>query len=120
LTSPHIRLAPEDIEAIAVAVVDTLESRQGRYVDAAELANDLGVSRDYIYENAGELGAVKLGGGRRPRLRFELAVARAAFVRLHEKPRPRRTGQRRRRALSSPPNQMAGQRANAPGPDIRR
>lgn len=42
-------------------------------VDAAVVASHLGVSRDYVYEHALELGAVRLGAGPRARLRFRLA-----------------------------------------------
>lgn len=42
-------------------------------VDAARVAAYLGVSRDYVYEHAGELGARRLGSGPRARLRFDLA-----------------------------------------------
>jgi hypothetical protein len=41
-------------------------------VDAAALATHLGVSREYVYEHASELGARRLGSGPRARLRFDL------------------------------------------------
>jgi hypothetical protein len=41
-------------------------------VDAARVAEHLGVSRDYVYEHAAELGALRLGSGPRARLRFDL------------------------------------------------
>jgi len=44
-------------------------------VDAAGLAAVLGVSRDYVYAHAGELGAIRLGTGPRPRMRFDPARA---------------------------------------------
>jgi hypothetical protein len=50
-------------------------------VDAATIATELGVSRDYVYEHAAELGALRLGGGKRARLRFDPATARAALSR---------------------------------------
>lgn len=40
------------------------------WLDANEVARRLGVSRDWVYEHAAELGASKIGSGSRPRLRF--------------------------------------------------
>jgi hypothetical protein len=74
-------LRPEVVETIARRVAELL----GRHaitgvelVDAAELARRLGIERSWVYTHAIELGAVKLGSGRRPRLRFDpqLAVER--------------------------------------------
>jgi hypothetical protein len=40
------------------------------WLDAQEIAQQLGVSRDWAYEHADELGASRIGTGTRPRLRF--------------------------------------------------
>ncbi len=48
---------------------------------ATALAAELGVSRDYVYEHAAELAAIRLGNGRRARLRFDPIAARAALSR---------------------------------------
>ena len=40
-------------------------------IDAAEVARRLGVSREYVYDHAAELGAERLGTGPRARLRFD-------------------------------------------------
>jgi hypothetical protein len=48
-------------------------------VDAAELARELGTSRKWVYEHADELGAVALGSGPKPRLRFDPVAARNAL-----------------------------------------
>ncbi len=40
------------------------------WLDARQVARRLGVSREWVYEHADELGASRIGGGRRPRLRF--------------------------------------------------
>jgi hypothetical protein len=42
-------------------------------VDAAEIARLHGRTRSWVYEHAGELGAVRLGSGPRPRLGFSPA-----------------------------------------------
>lgn len=68
----------EDIEAIAMRVAALLEARApapperpGNLVDAAVVARELGVERDWVYSHAKELGAIRLGGPR-GRLRFDL------------------------------------------------
>jgi len=50
------------------------------FVDAATLAHRLNVSRAFVYEHAGELGAIPLGTGSRPRLRFDLEQAIACYT----------------------------------------
>ena len=45
-------------------------------VDARQLARDLGVSLDYVYAHATELGAMRLGSGPKARIRFDLDRAR--------------------------------------------
>jgi len=76
--------AVELVEAIASRVVELLTAqgpveRQRRLLTAAELAVDLGVARSYVYEHADDLGAVRLGEGSKPRLRFDPEQARAAL-----------------------------------------
>ena len=56
-----------------------------RLVDAATLAGALGVDRSYVYAHADELGVVRLGGGSKPRLRFDLESAREAMSRYASK-----------------------------------
>jgi predicted DNA-binding transcriptional regulator AlpA len=73
--------------AIAARIIDVLNqqgfsgqpARQTEWLDALEVARRLGVSREWVYEHAAELGATRLGSGRRPRLRFpERALGRPA------------------------------------------
>jgi hypothetical protein len=52
-------------------------------VDAATMADLLGVTRGYVYAHADDLGVVRLGEGPRPRLRFDVDAARAALRRSH-------------------------------------
>jgi hypothetical protein len=72
-----MQLDPADIEAVAERVAELLEhqaveSRQpGELVDAAAVGRLLGVSRATVYAKADELGAVRLGDGKKPRLRFD-------------------------------------------------
>jgi hypothetical protein len=42
-------------------------------LDATAVARRLGRSREWVYRHADELGAVRLGDGERPRLRFDPA-----------------------------------------------
>jgi hypothetical protein len=53
-------------------------------VDAAVVAEHLDVSRGWVYRHADALGAVRLGTGRRARMRFDLARAVEAAASLGE------------------------------------
>ena len=73
---------PDDvIEELAQRIADKLaeqipsEPATGRLVDAAALADALGVQRQYVYANADALGAIRLGDGPRGRLRFDMNAA---------------------------------------------
>ena len=71
------------VEAIASRVVELLSLPQPvqpprRLLSAAELAGELGVGRSFVYQHADELGAVRLGEGSKPRLRFDPERARSA------------------------------------------
>ena len=70
----------DSVEAIALRVAEIIAGQRqpGELVDAGELARRFGISRTWVYANADLLGAIKLGNGSRPRLRFDpQAVARA-------------------------------------------
>jgi hypothetical protein len=74
----------ERLEAVAarlerLLVPDAVDGGT-QLVDAAVVADAIGHSRDYVYEHADELGAVRLGAGPRPRLRFDLRRAVAAYA----------------------------------------
>jgi DNA-binding FadR family transcriptional regulator len=101
------RLHPADVAAIAATVVELLRDEAAahgeRLVDAATLAREFGVSRKFVYSHADELGAVRLGKGRRPRVRF--APERAAEVlsaRSVSKASPAQPAPRRRRSRGAP------------------
>jgi hypothetical protein len=100
MESARIKLDPQTIEAIARRVVEQLDRRGlsgEEMVDAAELARRLGIERSWVYTHAIELGAVKLGSGRKPRLRFDPQVATRALHRVGEGPAadpPARSGAR--------------------------
>ena len=90
-------LTAGDVEAIAEATARKLAEIVGSpaptfgLVDARELAADLGVSPDYVYAHATELGAMRLGFGPKARIRFDLDRARQALeARTRRAPRSRR------------------------------
>jgi hypothetical protein len=85
-------------------------SRPEPLVDAAEIARLNGKTRSWVYEHAGELGAVRLGSGPRPRLGFSPArvaqqlhkVEEPASVSLPDPVPPRRRQRAGRTATGAP------------------
>ena len=95
-----LKLSPQAIESIARRVIELLPrdvSAQVELVDAAELAKRLGVDRSWVYTHAIELGAIRLGGGSRPRLRFDPQLAIARIRARAERSADERLPQRRPR-----------------------
>jgi hypothetical protein len=81
----QLAMADHQLEQLADLIADKLAERMTArtieptaLVDAATLADRLGVNRSYVYTNADRLGAIRLGGSR-GRLRFDLEVARRAL-----------------------------------------
>lgn len=73
------------VEAVARRVVELLRAerhspRERRLVDAATLAAELGVDRSWVYTHRAELGAIRLGTGSKPRLRFDVDIARESLA----------------------------------------
>jgi hypothetical protein len=73
--TPRTRLLPD-----ASAELPQDESPRGELVDAAAVADALGVSRDFVYAHATELGGHRIGNGSRGRLRFDLAYVFEAWT----------------------------------------
>ena len=100
MESQRIKLDAETVEAIARRAVELLEARGLRkreLVDAVELARRFGIERSWVYTHAIELGAVKLGDGPKPRLRFDPQIAARVLRRVGEVPTadpPARSGKR--------------------------
>jgi hypothetical protein len=91
MTAP-VQLDPESIEALAQRVAELLRDPESvQFIDAAEVAHRFCVSRDWVYEHAGELGAVRVGNGSRPRLRFDVKKVRERFGSLAGSRKPQRT-----------------------------
>jgi hypothetical protein len=77
------RLHPDDFEAIARRVAELLleaGTPTAQLLTAAQVAERFGVSRDWVYEHADELGAVRLGDGPRGRLRFDVEKVTTALA----------------------------------------
>src|SRR6187200_1374643 len=97
-------------ELIAERVVSMLReasSESPPLIDANEVARILGCERGFVYEHQAELGAVRLGGGRRPRLRFDrarveaIASAPRTSAEVSLETRPQHRSPRRRRPRRS-------------------
>ena len=90
-------LSADDVEAVARRTVELLRGERPStfaLVDARELANRLGVHPSFVYAHATELGAMRLGNGRKARIRFDVDRARQALdARRRRSPgRPRKGG----------------------------
>lgn len=98
-TGLEMTLSEADIEAVAARVADLLRSGRvgAELVDAAEIARRFGVSRDFVYGHADDLGAVRLGDGPKARLRFDPANVGQVLRKPREKAAlpPRRQGRNR-------------------------
>lgn len=93
---PAVTLSAGDVEAIAEATARKLADFIGErgktfgLVGPRELAEGLGVSLDYVYAHATELGAMRLGSGPKARIRFDLDGARRLLEARAQQPRHRR------------------------------
>jgi hypothetical protein len=108
------RLHPADVDAIAEVVVRRLRGSpipEQRWLAASEVAQLLNVSREAVYRNAEALGAVRVGSGRRPRLRFPREHIEAMTARSDGMGSVRQMPRRRAVSLQAPPGRT---RAGAP------
>ena len=77
------------LEAIAHEVADLLRRDspgERALLTAGQVAARFGVDRSWVYAHAHELGVVRLGFGRRPRLRFDPAVVAQHLLTQRAKP----------------------------------
>jgi hypothetical protein len=114
---PTATLTDEQIERIAERIANLLrEPMRPRLVDATALARELGVSRDFVYAHATELGGARIGHGSRGRLRFDRERALAAWSgrachRTKSRLRPACSSVRRRRRQGHDPGLLPVRRA---------
>ena len=77
-TGDSPRGTPDLVEAVARRVVELLDAKspaiETRLLSALEVAQHFGVGRQWVYEHAEDLGAIRLGAGRRARMRFNPSV----------------------------------------------
>lgn len=88
-----VHLDDASVNAIAERVAELLRGESGGpvLIDAAEVARRFSLSRDYVYEHANDLDAVRLGSGPKARLRFDPnKVAKALGGSSRQEPRPKR------------------------------
>jgi len=103
---PLVRLDADAIDAIAQRVAELLTvptepppepAGHQQLLSAAEVAVWWGVERAWVYQHAAELGALRLGRGSRPRLRFDPSlVARHLGRTAHPAPAEHQPFDRRR------------------------
>ncbi len=95
------RLADLLVDRLAVRLGGLMPDQVEPLVDATEIARLHGKTRWWVYQHAGELGAVRLGSGPRPRLGFSPARVAGALRKISEPeppaPSPRARPQRARR-----------------------
>jgi hypothetical protein len=93
------------VDAVARRVVELLREEGAvlcegpRLLTVAAVSEEFGVSTDWLYANAGRLGAIRLGSGPRARMRFDRATIadRIAKVASHAaRNRSSQRGKRRR------------------------
>lgn len=116
--SDEIHLSADSIEALATRLAELVGAvspapggASGEMLDAAEVGRRWGISRRWIYDHADDLGAMRMGGGPRPRLRFDPAevAERLGAPRSIDRPRradvrrsPRSAGRRGSGSISAP------------------
>jgi hypothetical protein len=92
-------------EAVAARVVELLEHQERRsargLATAADVAEQLGVHKSWVYAHADELGAIRLGEGEKARLRFDPERVARAVGATPSEPDGRRAGWPRRHGLSA-------------------
>lgn len=103
------------VDAVARRVVEVLREegaeplKRPRLLTVAEVAAEYGVSTDWVYNNARQLGAIRLGAGPKPRLRFERATLEARIADMDSRShraRPSPRAARRRGAQDHQPGDL--------------
>jgi hypothetical protein len=89
---------PDGLEELAERIADrvaailthgrSLDRTQNEWLTAGQLATRLGVTAQWVYDHQNELGAIKLGSGRKPRLRFRADTTPGTALRARHQPPP--------------------------------
>jgi hypothetical protein len=118
------RLADQIADRLAVRLAGLIREHPEPLVDAGEIARIYGKTRSWVYEHAGELGAIRLGTGSRPRLGFSPARVATQFEKLDEpspgvlppvaKPRRRRRRRAERTAAGAELLPVRGDETDSP------
>jgi hypothetical protein len=96
------------VDAGARRVVELLReesaaSREGpRLLTVAAVSQEFGVSTDWLYANAGRLGAIRLGSGPRARLRFDRATIADRIAKVASNASRERSSWRGKRRRGTP------------------
>jgi hypothetical protein len=127
----RLSLDGDQLAQLADLVADRLAQRLATndshaLVDASEIARRHGLTRSWCYDHAAELGAIRIGSGSRPRLRFnpelvERHLANAAgqtVAPVAATPR-RRTRQQESRTASGAPLLHVGAGTRLPDTTMR-
>ena len=95
----------DPLERLALMLAPLVAEAMGGptpFLDAAQVARRYGVDRGWVYEHADELGVIRLGGGPRPRLRFDPRAVDQAMRDARQPGGPRtRTRRARKRNKST-------------------
>ena len=96
LIADHLadRLAPRIAELLAMGRADASNDDPTDLWGARRVAAHYDVGVSFVYQHADELGCIRLGGGRRPRLRFDPRIVRERWHRVGEMPAIARTRHR--------------------------
>jgi hypothetical protein len=139
------RIHPDDLAALADLVAERLAGNLDHphvsLVDAHNVAAQFGLTAAWVRENADRLGAIRLGDGPRPRLRFDPATVATALKSQCSREEPDGPGARSRQRVqecgasrpaaedpgllplrtlkSSSRNKLPGRCANTPGQATR-
>jgi hypothetical protein len=107
----YVRLHPQTLERLAARtaalVAEHLARAQSRtdrpeLLTAAEVSAWWGVKRGWIYQHAEELGAIRIGTGERPRLRFDEAQVAQRLARPAQREATPETSAASNRIASNP------------------
>jgi hypothetical protein len=78
------RLAGQVADQVAARLEGVSPGRREALIDAQEVARLTGRTREWVYDHQGELGAIRLGSGPKPRLGFDPAQVLAHMERVDD------------------------------------